>query len=321
MNGRKGVFLLCTKACMYTLLFWIMNCSNTCQYGNSYSVMNNSLGTAMNSRGMRALAEAVEEDETVEQDETLEQFEQETIGEDETLEQVEQETIGEDEAAEQVTSEEDEAAEQVTSEEDEAAEQVTSEEEEVVEQVPQQAPPQASQTANVEGDNMSIPESFQNLSQQQQVLEHYKKIRGDFYRNFKPTISGDIEDLKKTVRLLRTRELALQGDEEALHSYPPGYFDPHIALQKALQASMIKQHQYRQMLANYFADVPLIDDFETNRDPNAPYYERRYGRLSLKPGPTGKICSIKQEEVRGKKDIGKGKDKKKKKRRRFWCCA
>ncbi|ANQ09778.1 Uncharacterized protein PCOAH_00047620 [Plasmodium coatneyi] len=69
-QGRKGggvVFRLCTKASLYALLVWIVNCSNSSQYGgNSYHVMNNGLGKAMDSRTLRLLAEAYEED--IEQD-------------------------------------------------------------------------------------------------------------------------------------------------------------------------------------------------------------------------------------------------------------
>ncbi|ANQ05694.1 Uncharacterized protein PCOAH_00000100 [Plasmodium coatneyi] len=68
-KGKKGgaVFRFCTKASVYTLLVWIVNCSNSSQYGdNSYNVMNNSLGKAVDSRTLRLLAEAYEED--IEQD-------------------------------------------------------------------------------------------------------------------------------------------------------------------------------------------------------------------------------------------------------------
>ncbi|ANQ06076.1 Uncharacterized protein PCOAH_00002310 [Plasmodium coatneyi] len=69
-KGKKGggmVFRFCTKASLYTLLVWIVNCSNSSQYGgNSYNVMNNGLGKAVDSRTLRLLAEAYEE--AIEQD-------------------------------------------------------------------------------------------------------------------------------------------------------------------------------------------------------------------------------------------------------------
>ncbi|CAA9986432.1 Plasmodium exported protein, unknown function [Plasmodium knowlesi strain H] len=70
-KARKvsSAFPFCSKISLYTLLIWIVNCSNSCQYdGNSYSVMNNSLGKAFDSRALRLLAEAVVYEDEVEQD-------------------------------------------------------------------------------------------------------------------------------------------------------------------------------------------------------------------------------------------------------------
>ncbi|ANQ09774.1 Uncharacterized protein PCOAH_00037380 [Plasmodium coatneyi] len=133
-KGRKGgVFRFCTKASVYTLLVWIVNCSNSSQYGgNSYSVMNNSLGKAVDSRTLRLLAEAYEED--IEQDgpavyeEDIEQDGPAVYEED-----IEQDgpVVYDEEAIEQVAQEVEQASENVGEISGEVAE-----EEQVVQKAP-----------------------------------------------------------------------------------------------------------------------------------------------------------------------------------------
>ncbi|CAA9990616.1 Plasmodium exported protein, unknown function [Plasmodium knowlesi strain H] len=322
-KGRKaGAFLFCTKVSLYTLLIWIVNCSNSCQYdGNSYSVMNNSLGKAFDSRALRSLAEALEEeavqhDAPVAYEDEIEQdapavYEEATeqdapVEHEEVIEQVAQDV------AQEVAQE---VAQDVAQE---VAQDVIQEiAQEIAQEVAQEDPEELEEVKIEYNDDGTLRIRSTDTYKQPAVANLYKERINNFYRKFDPTITRDFEYLKKNVNLFNERERALEGDPSAIAKYPKGYWDPHLALQKALKEIMDKHNEYREMLANNFYDVKLMDDFENLRT-NPPYIQREYGRLDLRPY-TPKPINAKEDK--GYYKCGKGKKSKRKSwRRKLLCC-
>ncbi|ANQ06152.1 Uncharacterized protein PCOAH_00006260 [Plasmodium coatneyi] len=380
-KGKKGgaVFRFCTKASVYTLLVWIVNYSNSSQYGgNSYNVMNNGLGKAMDSRTLRLLAEAYEEDieqdgpivydeEDIEQDgpavyeEAIEQdgpaVYEEAIEQDgpvvheEDIEQdgpvVHEEDIEQDgpvvheEDIEQdgpVVHEEDieqdgPVVHEEDIEEDGETTGVVGSEEQVVQKAPslssleeevvQKAPKNSAEEGKVEhrdDEYAQVQSPYKN--REQKIKEYYEKRKIDVHDNFKPTITYNFEEALK--RCIAFDARIHDRDQDCLNvgSYPEGYHEPQMELEKMLNAKKPKQEGYLRMHQNYFRNVPLIDDIDYNKKQKGPYFEREYGRLDLSPARPRTTAVTRNVERKINKpkvqEVEEVKGKKKKKRR--FCC-
>ncbi|ANQ09999.1 Uncharacterized protein PCOAH_00039570 [Plasmodium coatneyi] len=347
-KGKKGgaVFRFCTKASVYTLLVWIVNCSNTSQYGgNSYNVMNNGLGKAVDSRTLRLLAEAYEE-AIEEEGETTGEVgtEEEVVEKAPSLSSIEEEVVHE--VVEEVAGaiEEDEetsgdvgAKEQVV----QKAPSLSSLEEEVVQKAPSPSSVQktvAQASKNVGKTSGKVPKQLLRkkkfrindlasilvrptyIYDQPELLARYEQQRLNIYKRKRPTITeGEDEDLIKNVNLFNTRDRALQGDPSAIAEYPKGYWDPFLAYQRALKELLEKHNEYREMLANNFYNVKFIDNFDNSEALKRPYYEREYGRLDLSPAPP-RLTTKKVEEEKKYEQKEEIKTIEKKKTRRRLCC-
>ncbi|ANQ09109.1 Uncharacterized protein PCOAH_00031820 [Plasmodium coatneyi] len=324
-QGRKGggvVFRLCTKASLYALLVWIVNCSNSSQYGgNSYHVMsNNGLERkAVDSRTLRLLAEAYEEDieqdgpivydeEDIEQDGPVvhdeEAIEQDgPVVHDEGIEQDgpvvhDEEAIEQDGAVvhdEEAVEQDEEISGEVAEEEQvvQKAPSVSSVQEQVMqktpsvpsaqEQVALQVPKNLTKGGKIEyKDDGSIRARSVDLNEQPELIKRYEERKINVRDNFKPTITANFEEALKRCIAFNSRIHEIDGD--FLDSAPYRRDgDPYGVLQKKNKRTV--QTGYLRMYQNDFRNLPNIDDLKNNEELEEPYLERKYVRPYLSPTP------------------------------------
>ncbi|ANQ07100.1 Uncharacterized protein PCOAH_00013170 [Plasmodium coatneyi] len=316
-HGRKvgGVFRFCTKASLYTLLVWIVNCSNSSQYGsNSYNVMNNSLGKAVDSRTLRLLAEAYEE--AIEQDgpavyeEAIEQDGPAVY--DETIEQdgpaVYEEAIEQDgpvayeeEAIEQVAQEVEQASENVGEISGEVAEE---------EQVVQEAPKNSEEEGKIKY-NDDVPKGIRStdVNKEKDAMDRYHEKVLYLRTHFEPIITYNFEEALKRCMAFDARKHGMDVDA-----------DPYGLLQKKNKRTW--QTGYLRMYQNDFRNVPYIDDLKNNEELEEPYLERKYVRPHLTPDSPKTTAlrrnverKIYKEEDEEEEEVEEVKGKKKRRRR------
>ncbi|CAA9990596.1 Plasmodium exported protein, unknown function [Plasmodium knowlesi strain H] len=256
-KGRKaGAFLFCTKVSLYTLLIWIVNCSNSCQYdGNSYSVMNNSLGKAFDSRALRSLAEALEE-EAVQHDAPV---------------------AYEDEIEQDGPVVYEEATEQdAPVEHEEVIEQVA---QDVAQEVAQQVPQHSGKKGKKEyKDGKSTSVGLRGANKENEK-DSYRQGKLDFWEHFEPTITANFEEVLK--RCISRKA----GEQDVDEYYSAGFpklgwnANPYGVLKKTKKGTV--QEGYRKMLENNFRNVPYMDDTQNDHTSNEPYLEREYGHVEL----------------------------------------
>ncbi|ANQ09962.1 hypothetical protein PCOAH_00037250 [Plasmodium coatneyi] len=185
-QGRKGsgvVFRLCTKASLYALLVWIVNCSNSSQYGsNSYNVMsNNGLERkAVDSRTLRLLAEAYEE--AIEED-------GETTGEVGAEEEVVQKSPSVSSVQERVMQKAPSPS---------SVQKTVAKASKDVGKTSGKVPKQLLRKEKVRKNDLgSILVQSVDLNEQPELIKRYEERRINVRDNFKPTITANFEEALK----------------------------------------------------------------------------------------------------------------------------
>ncbi|SBT31583.1 Plasmodium exported protein, unknown function [Plasmodium ovale wallikeri] len=131
----------------------------------------------------------------------------------------------------------------------------------------------------------------------------YNSLPNDWY----PKIAPSCGELVENCEQMKIRKRAMEGDPEALSYYPSGYWDPYIALQRAIQKKLEEEktyESYRKLLSAGFKDVPLVDDINANQiGEDEPYIERNYGGIETKQNVAGiKVPKMDKATVESKKE-------------------
>ncbi|SBT83818.1 Plasmodium exported protein, unknown function [Plasmodium ovale] len=275
----KNIFLFCAKVSLCTLLLWILNYSDACQYGDSYGVVNYNVGTKLNARVVRSLFAA--------EAEIQEESEQET-----------KKTL------------------------------------------------RATAKADADAPEKDLDEEISSIISESNNSRKYNLLPNDWY----PKITPSYQELVENSEQMKIRKRAMEGDPEALSYYPAGYWDPYLALQRAVKKKLEEERtyeSYRKLLGAGFKDFPLVDDMNANQiGENEPYIERNYGGIDTTNIPGVKVPKMDKATIESKKEgvierggadieIGqvgeegnekvkekeKEKEKEKKKKKRFFCCC
>ncbi|CAA9987640.1 Plasmodium exported protein, unknown function [Plasmodium knowlesi strain H] len=335
---KAGAFPFCSKVSLYTLLIWIVNCSNSCQYdGNSYSVMNNSLGKAFDSRTLRLLAEAVESEDEIEQDGPVvyeDEIEQDgPVVYEEDIEQdgpvVHEEDIEQDGP---VVHEEDIEQDGPVVHEEDIEQDGPVVHEEVAQQVPQHSGKKGKKEHK---DGKSTSVGLRGANKENET-DSYDKGEFCLREHCEKKITADLEEALKRCAVQEAQE-DMDGQLSAGMPKLGGDGDPYGLLKKEKKGGA--QEGYKKMLESNFSNIPYVDDSQNAHKSNKTHLEREYGRVDLTP-PTKttknvtknaetKVDKEKVEEGNGKEKVKEGmkekegkkeKEKEKKKKKKLLFC-